>query len=813
MGRSWCMLIALGLQGLVRQVGQPRQWYEGGMRHIEGPRRPRSGAPIRLWTGSHRGRAADLGALLRALLAVLVLAGGLGVLASGTAQADEVWTRPASGVWTLSGHGFGHGRGMSQWGAAGAAGQGVSSADILSFYYPGTTRTSVPNDVLRVNLSGVDSASLRVSQTVGLAVVESTGVRTELPADRSQWRLVPSGTGLQLQGQLAGVWAAYPLGGLNSVPAPVRFEAPAAMLRLWRADGSSVDYRGAAAAHLSGTAVTTVLSVPLESYLRGVVPSESPASWPAAALEAQAVAARSYAVSAMRRNAANTWHICDTTACQVFNGTTRYSPAGASTKVEYASTDAAIAATAGAVLTYQGAIAFTEFSASNGGWTAAGGVPYQVAKPDPWDGTAPGDSVHSWTASLPVATLEARYPSVGSVTRLVVTSRDGKGDWGGRVLTLRLEGSAGSVTLTGNDIRNARPYPTYSDGVRSNWFFASDREPMGVIDSIAAVDGATVSLHGWALDSDTTASVSVRVTVDGVSGYSGIADQPRPDVGAAYPGSGDAHGMSARLTVGGGPHTVCVEALNVGPNGPGWARIGCRSFAMPGPTMPAVVVAGGRVVSPSGRFWLSMQPDGNLVAYETGGRVQWATMTNVPGSVVRAQPDGNVVVYDAQGLPVWTAGIYSPGARVVLQDDGNLVVYSSAGTPLWDSAGVLGRTGIWFVPKRIVTGLASGSSAVSNDGRHVLTMDSGGDLTVTTGGTLRWHAGSGTPGSVLRAQPDGNAVVYRPDGSAAWHSVVYSPGAVLVVQDDGNVVVYSPSGRALWDAMGFTGNRGRLLGP
>ena len=237
--------------------------------------------------------------------------------------------------------------------------------------------------------------------------------------------------------------------------------------------------------------------------------------------------------------------------------------------------------------------------------------------------------------------------------------------------------------------------------------------------------------------------------------------------------------------------------------------------------------------------FLRIQDDGNLVLYSAGRQPLWDSMgyTRHPAvsyvprvNVTRLDPgtsvttplggyrldmagSGSATVTDVHNVQVWTSGSTTADSYLVMQPDGNLVVYSSAGTPLWDSAGVLGRTGIWFVPKRIVTGLASGSSAVSNDGRHVLTMDSGGDLTVTTGGTLRWHAGSGTPGSVLRAQPDGNAVVYRPDGSAAWHSVVYSPGAVLVLQDDGNVVVYSPSGRALWDAMGFTGNRGRLLGP
>lgn len=521
-------------------------------------------------------------------LVLALLASGLGVLTSGTAHAQETWLRPASGVWVLDGHGFGHGRGMSQWGAAGAAGQGVGSADILAFYYPGTARSTVPNDIIRVRLSGLDTGALRVSQTNGLTVVESTGARTALPADRTQWRLVPSGTGLQLQGQVAGVWAAYPLGGLTAVPAPVRFESTAGLLRLWRPDESSTDYRGTVAAHLSGVSVTTVLSVPLESYLRGVVPAESPPSWPNAALEAQAVAARSYAVAAMRNNASAVWHICDTTACQVFNGSTRYTATGASSKVEYASTDAAIAATAGVVLTYQGAIALTEFSASNGGWTAAGRLPYQVAKPDPWDGTAPGDPVHSWKASLPVAALEARYPSVGTVTQMVVTARTGNGEWGGRVVSARLDGTAGSVTLTGEDLRNTRPYPAYADGLRSSWFsYPSDRGqvPIGRLDAASWDPRGGIRAQGWAIDPDVTTAIPVHLQIDGITVAGTTANLSRADVGAAYPAYGPNHGFDVFLPATPGTHQVCAFGINTGSGFPN-SVLGCATVTTAGMAPP-----------------------------------------------------------------------------------------------------------------------------------------------------------------------------------------------------------------------------------
>ncbi len=139
-----------------------------------------------------------------------------------------------------------------------------------------------------------------------------------------------------------------------------------------------------------------------------------------------------------------TYDICDTTQCQVFTGPTSYSSGGTATAMWYASTTAAAADTAGQVLTYQGVVATTQYSASNGGWSTDGGLPYLPARADPWDGAGPGDPVHSWQASLPVTALESAFPSVGTLQRLVVTSRDGNGEWGGRVLTVRLEGTGGT---------------------------------------------------------------------------------------------------------------------------------------------------------------------------------------------------------------------------------------------------------------------------------------------------------------------------------------------------------------------------------
>jgi hypothetical protein len=88
-------------------------------------------------------------------------------------------------------------------------------------------------------------------------------------------------------------------------------------------------------------------------------------------------------------------------------------------------------------------------------------VPYLIAQPDPYDGLAP-NPVHTWTASLPVSTVEARY-SLGRLVQIAVLGRDGNGPLGGRVLSLRLVGSARSVVVSGPDFR-------FAFGLRSHWF-------------------------------------------------------------------------------------------------------------------------------------------------------------------------------------------------------------------------------------------------------------------------------------------------------------------------------------------------------
>ena len=409
-------------------------------------------------------------------LAVLLSATAVALVPAAPASADEVVAVPADGVFRLEGHGWGHGRGMSQWGALGAARRGVSAERIVSTYYPGTTRTVLSPAPIRVLLSSDEGRDTQVLPATGLKVTDtSTGTTAELPTGPSRWRVVVDAAGLHLQSLTGSVWSPHPIGGGTTHGGPLRFAGPT-FVRVVFPNGSSRDYRGGVTAvKTAATALQTVVVLPLEDYLLGVVPREVSPSWDAAALQAQSIAARSYSANKRSRVAGRgTYDICDTTSCQVFGGSALYTASGTRTALEAASTSEAVRATSGVVRTYGGTPIFAEFSSSNGGWSTRGDFAYLQAARDDWDGLVP-NSVHSWKATLPAATLERRFPAVGRLVRLRITSRDGNGEWGGRVKTVVLEGvsSSGaptSVTTTGEVVRNTRPWPTSSDGLKSSWW-------------------------------------------------------------------------------------------------------------------------------------------------------------------------------------------------------------------------------------------------------------------------------------------------------------------------------------------------------
>lgn len=367
--------------------------------------------------------------------------------------------RPATGGFVVAGQGYGHGRGMSQWGARGAADSGLSWRQILDFYYPGTARSSIGNGEIRVWLSADTDGNTTVQPRRGLAAAVGN-TRRALPtgAGYRAWRAVESKGRVSLQYQDAkGSWRSYAFGSGPSI----RFTTSSGVVPVVMPDGSVKEVRGSVSAVADSSApkrLRTVLNSTMESYLRSVVPAEMPSSWHTQALSAQSVAARTYAASYQRNQRAKgaTWDICDTVKCQVFKGVANTTKAGKRTVGENPRTDTAINATSGTVLrtsTASGApFVHAEFSASNGGYTVAGGPRYQVAKADPYDGRG-GNPNNAWQVTITPAAVEKAFPKAGSVRSMQVLGRDGRGALGGRAQQVAITGSKGTVTVTGHQFR------------------------------------------------------------------------------------------------------------------------------------------------------------------------------------------------------------------------------------------------------------------------------------------------------------------------------------------------------------------------
>ena len=402
-------------------------------------------------------------------LAVLVSpAGAWPQGARAAATVVETHPRPADSSYSLSGRGFGHGRGMSQYGAFGAALQGLTRNQILSFYYPGTTRsTAIGNPTVRVRLTALGSSQTQVVAQPRLVVSDGkrTGSLYVSNADgtlRQRWRIVPDGGGLTLQWLEKGTWRST--SSWRGVTTALSLSDPVlGKVRVVMPDGTQRDYRRTVRSIPWGSGVMTLSVVPMHYYLQSVVPSEMPPSWSAAALEAQAVAARTFAARHTAQQKAGTpYDTCDSTTCQVYRGLAGYTSSGALVPYEHSRTTAAVSATSGLGLYDGGVVALTEFGSSNGGRTVASSLPYQVSKADPYD-AIPAGSTSRWTTSLPVSRIERAYPATGTFKALRIDKRDGLDAWGGRIVSLTVIGSAGSRTVTGDAFRAAM-------GLRSTWW-------------------------------------------------------------------------------------------------------------------------------------------------------------------------------------------------------------------------------------------------------------------------------------------------------------------------------------------------------
>lgn len=370
-------------------------------------------------------------AALGAAPVLLVGAWGMGGLAIGGDQflSGAGVSLRAETPLTLSGHGHGHGRGMGQWGAYGYAKQGWSADRILSHYYGNTTAGKVDNPEVSVSLSEKRSASVRAD--AGARV----GGQTVAP-----------GQAVSLSGGNATITAGCGGAVVKTVPAqwvdPITPGANRPANELLSFCGGGDKYRGSIGIGPDG--VMNKLSV--DDYVKGVIPKESLPAWADAggfeALKAQAVAARSYVLAGL----ASGRKIDNTQQSQVYHGASGEDPR----------TNRAADATAGQVRMRAGKPALTEFSASTGGYTAGGDFPAVV---DAGDSVSPN---HKWTATVSPSAIASAF-GVGSLRSFEVSEANGLGTGHGRVIKAKVVGSARTVEVTGDQVRQKLQ-------LKSDWF-------------------------------------------------------------------------------------------------------------------------------------------------------------------------------------------------------------------------------------------------------------------------------------------------------------------------------------------------------
>jgi stage II sporulation protein D len=334
-------------------------------------------------------------------------------------------------TFSIVGRGFGHGVGMSQYGAQGFALHGWGYRRILSHYYRGTALTRVPNAHVRV-LVRDEQASLVVGGRSPLRLTDAGGGTLSLRAGRYELRpeliLEVDGTRYRLR-------------------PPVRLEAFGAPLYL---DGEG--YRGTlVVGHTASGRLYAIDEVQVDDYVRGVVSWEMPSSWNQQALRAQAVAARSYALAERRPD--RLFDLFPDTRSQMYGGI----------RAETAATDEAVQATRGEALTWHGRIAIAFYSSTSGGCTAAlpdgmpgaQRLPYLRSVSDPYDALSPS---HAWG---PVTVSAARLSGILGLPEIssLRVVRNGSG----RVATVVVAYAGGVRDVSGSTFARAL-------GLRSTWF-------------------------------------------------------------------------------------------------------------------------------------------------------------------------------------------------------------------------------------------------------------------------------------------------------------------------------------------------------
>jgi SpoIID/LytB domain protein len=527
----------------------------------------------------------------RTLLALLALTAGLvvGVLPVDLPGGPKVATAAADTTFTFDGGGWGHGAGMSQYGLLGGSKAGRTAAEMLAHYYQGTTiqPIDVPSRITNLRVRLLQRASVFVTPTGTLRWYLNGTQCAQSPANEPVQILATGGGGLGIRGLNGTGPIDCPAGpGATLVvdygATPTNPGSPMRVSDTGCANGGCRYWWGNLAVRAAGDTLNfAVEQLSMEHYLRGL--AEVSSSWPAAALQAQAIAGRSYAEyqALHRRSPAPDpgYDLWASTLDQAYTGYEK--EAGASGNLWVAAVDA----TAHLISTYANQVIQAFYSSSSGGYTENSEIvfaearPYLKGVPDPWDAD-PANPNAAWTRSYSGTELgswvAARYgTSIGPIIDIVISGTVGVS---GRIdkANVLLAGASGSRNVTGAEFRRmVNAYAGSARSLLSTKVSLRSAAPFGAFDASRRAPGG-VRVMGWAIDPSTPDPIDVHVYVDGAGAAVLPANQSRPDVGDAYPAWGDNHGFSGIAPVPAGSHTVCVYAVGATRS----ALLSCRGVSV-----------------------------------------------------------------------------------------------------------------------------------------------------------------------------------------------------------------------------------------
>jgi len=317
--------------------------------------------------------------------------------------------------WVVKGRGFGHGVGLSQYGAFGFAKHGASYKKIVGHYYKGTKVGKAGGATVRVLIGGGDRVSFSGAS-------RACGERLK---EKKSYRFERSGGGVALASgggnRLASCGDSGGARGGSSVTYAGKGE-----------------YRGELLAVASGGGLNAVNRVGIDDYVRGVVTNEMPSSWPGDALKAQALVARSYALTSTVNG--DGFDLYDDTRSQVYEG--KSSETGPGNK--------AAKKTSGEVVKDGGKIATTFYFSTSGGRTESSefGFPggssrsYLKSVRDPYDDESP---YHRWKEKFSQGEMESKLGVAGNLRKIEIAKKGVSP----RIVKARIVGSGGNETVSG----------------------------------------------------------------------------------------------------------------------------------------------------------------------------------------------------------------------------------------------------------------------------------------------------------------------------------------------------------------------------